>query len=267
MSFDQLKTLGYTLIPEVFDKQKMRAVRTELERLYDEDSKSNSLHHDAADQAICRTVFRSNPKLMLSLFKDQSLMRLFERVFPDGYVLQSMNASMAKPGDFKKNKGIGVHIDSKYPGAGIENTTALGIAFCIDDFTKENGATQFFPFSHLSGVNPRKSDFDFALPPAVDVTASSGDVLIFLSQTWHTVGENVTRDPRWGIFSFLIPWWVKSTWDFRDCGAENFNQLEDFDKQLLGFLSPTPSMNSVRSYTKIASDVLPSDYESAKAFK
>lgn len=185
-------------------------------------------------------------------------------VFKDGYTLQSMNASRANPINDKEHE-LFVHIDSRLPSKGIEHTLALGISFCIDDFTEKNGATRVWPFSHLSGLPPDEALKDgLKLPPSVLVEAERGDAFVFLSQLWHAVGSNRTINPRWGIFTFFNPWWIKPTWDYKECGESMFSLLSEHQKQLFGFTTQTPSMNSTRTLTKSKIEDLPDDYFKSK---
>ena len=45
-----------------------------------------------------------------------------------------------------------VHIDSHLPCKSNENTSDIVVCYCLNDFTKKNGATRIWPKSNLSGV-------------------------------------------------------------------------------------------------------------------
>ena len=260
-----LKNYGYSTAESIFEKSEADQIKDALNKLCAKDSKTGNLLHESTDQIILRSVFRDEPSLFLGLLDKPVVKEVCSQVFPDGYTLQSMNASLAKPS--AGEDGIGVHIDSKYPAKGIENVTSLGIAFCVDDFNEVNGATKIWPFSHLSGMNPKHlQQENHPIPQPNIVSGNSGDVIFFLSQTWHSVGKNLTENNRWGIFSFINPWWVRPTWDFRECGEGVFKALSEHQKFLLGFYTQTPSVNSKRNYTKIDQTHLPENYEKAKKF-
>lgn len=259
----ELELFGYTILKDEISLKKIALLRAVLEQEYLSQRDKGTLIIETENQAIIRSVFAANPTGFLSLLEQKNIKTLCENVFPDGFVLQSMNASRAQPN--AGENGVGVHIDSKFPGRGMANTVALGVAICVDDFTHENGGTLIWPFSHLSGQDPRSllnSGFD--LPRPIQLEASAGDVLIFLAQTWHSVGNNLSAAERWGIFSFVCPWWVKPTWDYTNCGKAIFDELTEFQKGLLGFLTQTPAMFSDRQYTKIEVNSLPLDYQGAR---
>jgi ectoine hydroxylase-related dioxygenase (phytanoyl-CoA dioxygenase family) len=65
-------------------------------------------------------------------------------------------------------------------------------AWCVDDFTADNGATCFVPGSHLLNRPPDPDDNLRALP----MEAPAGSLVVFESRIWHRTGNNVTADQR-----------------------------------------------------------------------
>jgi ectoine hydroxylase-related dioxygenase (phytanoyl-CoA dioxygenase family) len=76
----------------------------------------------------------------------------------------------------------------------------------LDDFSVENGANMYIPFSHLvyrfptsellrqpnlrtkgGNLHPMKKKY---------MLANAGDVIVFPATLWHTVGLNITQKPR-----------------------------------------------------------------------
>jgi ectoine hydroxylase-related dioxygenase (phytanoyl-CoA dioxygenase family) len=67
-------------------------------------------------------------------------------------------------------------------------------AWCIDEFTADNGATCFVPGSHLLNRPPTPDDADRAVP----MEAPAGSLVVFDSRLWHRTGHNRTADRRRG---------------------------------------------------------------------
>lgn len=63
-------------------------------------------------------------------------------------------------------------------------------AWCIDDFTADNGATRFVPGSHLLNRLPTDSD----RRDAITLEAPAGSLVVFDSRIWHQTGANRTTD-------------------------------------------------------------------------
>ncbi len=274
-NYTELRTFGYTLIKNIVGEKHLGEIRNQLENQAREEIAENSVFRNREDQIILRNVFVKSPNLFLPLLDMEPVVSILKSVFDEEYILQSMNASRANP--IKKDAipvkvdldsilpSKGVHIDSRLAAKGIEHTLSLGIAFCIDDFTIENGATKVWPFSHLVGLKPDEAiKMGLSIPAPVLIEAKGGDLLVFLSHLWHTVGSNNTANPRWGIFTFFSPWWMKPTWDYRDCGEEMFAKLSNHQKQLFGFTSQVPSILSKRTLTKTQIGDLPEKYQDAR---
>ena len=62
----------------------------------------------------------------------------------------------------------------------------LNVAWCIDDFSEDNGATEVVPGSHLLNRGPR----DDEAPESVPVVAAAGSIIAFDSRVWHRTGAN-----------------------------------------------------------------------------
>ena len=66
--------------------------------------------------------------------------------------------------------------------------------WALNDFTSENGATRVFPGIHRLKDNrvPNATD-------AVQAVMKKGSVVVYLGNTWHSGGENRTKERRWGL--------------------------------------------------------------------
>ena len=85
-------------------------------------------------------------------------------------------------------------------------------AWMLDDFTADNGATRVVPGSHLSRRKPQWSEG--AMEGEITLTAPAGSVAIWLSNTWHRSGPNVTDQPRRAILCYYCHSWIKPFSDY-----------------------------------------------------
>jgi len=260
----ELNVFGFTLLKNVIPMYDILNMRNKLEDLAAVAAEKSLILHSQQEQLILKNIFAQAPEFFLPLLEIESVNQILARVFSDGFTLQSMNASRSNP-NLKDDHELRIHVDSRLAIKDPINTLAIGVAVCIDDFTADNGATRVWPFSHLTGLNPNsisRSTLAHVSPTVIE--AKAGDIFVFLGHLWHAIGANKTLQPRWGVFSFYNPWWIKPTWDYRDCGEYIFKKLSPFQKGLLGFTSQVPSMNSDRNLTKIRIDDLPINYYDAK---
>ena len=76
----------------------------------------------------------------------------------------------------------------------------MNVAWCIDDFTRENGATEVVVGSHRWNRLPTAADADVLPVPA---EAPAGSVIAFESRIWHRTGANSSRaERRAAVFPF-----------------------------------------------------------------
>ena len=70
----------------------------------------------------------------------------------------------------------------------------LNFMFAITEFNSENGATRMLPGSHLwpEGRLPTEGD------EVIDVVMPKGAFAVWLGDTWHGAGQNLTTTPRLG---------------------------------------------------------------------
>ena len=167
------------------------------------------------------------------------------KIFSEQIILNNLMASNSI--NVKKDHSSIVHIDSFLPHKETKNTTDMNILFCLDDFTKENGATKVWPKSHLTGVRIHNKDQEKYLFKKKNnfkyVEAKKGSIAFFLGQTWHQIGKNTNSKRRWGIFSHYTRWWLKPATDFTKCGPTIYKTLNQKQKQLFGFNSIPPRFN------------------------
>jgi ectoine hydroxylase-related dioxygenase (phytanoyl-CoA dioxygenase family) len=83
----------------------------------------------------------------------------------------------------------------------------------LDDFTEANGATHVVRGSHLTLRKPPKGHDRQA--GEVVLEGAAGSVALWLSQTWHRHGANVTETPRCGVIVQYGRSWVKPFVDLR----------------------------------------------------
>jgi ectoine hydroxylase-related dioxygenase (phytanoyl-CoA dioxygenase family) len=106
--------------------------------------------------------------------------------------------------------------------------------FALTDFTKDNGATQVVPGSHLW---PREREAD---PGAiVQAEMKAGSAVFYLGRTLHGGGANVTRnESRRGMFlGFVVGWLRTEENTFLSVPIEHVYGMPRRAQELLGYKS------------------------------
>jgi ectoine hydroxylase-related dioxygenase (phytanoyl-CoA dioxygenase family) len=112
-------------------------------------------------------------------------------------------------------------------------------AWMLDDFTADNGATRVVPGSHLTRRKPSwKED---RAEGEITLTAPAGSVAIWLSNTWHRSGPNLTDAPRRAILVYYCRSWIKPFNDFQSgFSPEKAASFSPTLRYLLGYSATPP---------------------------
>ena len=120
----------------------------------------------------------------------------------ESYQLHFTSAIQIGPGEssqiLHRDRGVwGGYIPRK-----IE--TQFSTVWAINDFTKENGATQVVPGSHKwhKDREPLPEEIAYA-------EMKAGSVFIYTGSVLHGGGTNVTEQPRLGVFLHYAPSWLR----------------------------------------------------------
>ena len=157
--------------------------------------------------------------------------KLFFEPHSDGYQLHFTSAIDIAPGESKqiphRDRGVwGGYIPRK-----IE--TQLSTVWAIDDFTKENGATQVVPGSHKWNRDrePKEDEICYA-------EMKKGSVFIYTGSVIHGGGANNSNKNRLGVFLHYAPSWLR----------QQENQYLSCPPHIAKDL--TPELRSLMGYTK-----------------
>ncbi len=108
-------------------------------------------------------------------------------------LLGNISANITRPG----GSGGMLHADQLFmPTPWPAKPQGINVAWCLDDFTSENGATRIVPFSHRRSANADQS----AIVDAVPVIAPAGTMMVLDSRLWHRTGGKYMRDEQGGAF-------------------------------------------------------------------
>ena len=134
-------------------------------------------------------------------------------ILGDDCVLGDITATSIGPG----TDGGPWHLDNpltQMPEPLPDVPLGFQVAWMIDPFAAENGATRVVPRSHLTRSKPEwgrgERDDEIAL------CAAAGSAAIWLAGTWHRAGPNSTEQPRRAVISFYQRGWIKPFSEYRE---------------------------------------------------
>ncbi|MEO5724554.1 MAG: phytanoyl-CoA dioxygenase family protein [Ilumatobacteraceae bacterium] len=152
---------------------------------------------DDSNQRVWNVLSRS--PVFADLAEHPVALRLLRSVLGWPMLLGNLSANITGPGGGE----MVLHADQIFvPTPWPTEPQGANAAWCVDDFTAENGATCFVPGSHLLHRLPQPTDNVEAIP----MEAPAGSVVVFESRLWHRTGNNRTADQR---RAGLFGWYTK----------------------------------------------------------
>lgn len=171
----------------------------------------------------------SRDSVFADLVQHPSALRLLEATIGWPALLCNLSANIALPG----GQGGVLHADQVFVPEPwpADQPQGFNVAWCLDDFTEQNGATQIVPGSHRLNRSPRDDDN----PECVSLVAPAGTMIAFESRLWHRTGENQTMDQSRAA---LFGWYSKPIYRTQENWSLSLNPcvLEGASEELLVLL-------------------------------
>ena len=194
---------GYCVVPDVLSAEELAIVRDALDRVTAED--------DAAGAALRYGPNDANQRVWALLNRGEEFVRLATHPLALAIVrsglgpdiqLSNLSANVTGPGG---DHEIGrLHTDQGFLPEPWPYQLATNVAFLLDDFTEENGATLIVPGSHkVLGV----PDLGLAPSAPARLVGKAGSMAVWDGRLHHATGLNRTADQRRrGVFAtYILP--------------------------------------------------------------
>lgn len=171
----------------------------------------------------------------IDLFDNDKLTAPFNAVLGDGSIVYAYTSSSMPPN--KSNYSNRIHVDCPRLIPGY--VTNMGATILLDDFTEENGATWFLPYSQNNPDKPGEEAFN---KNAKRVIAKAGSVWFFNARVWHAGGNNLTDKWRHALTINMCRGYMKQRIDIPRAMADiNLSGVSQQALQKLGFFAQVPA--------------------------
>tara|TARA_B100000900_G_scaffold292827_2_gene251609 strand:- start:1014 stop:1820 length:807 start_codon:yes stop_codon:yes gene_type:complete len=252
---------GFTVIPEVFDKDVCDFAKDLSDKYIDEinlnfdNHQSQSSLANKIDEKVLLNIQNKN-YFYLQFISNKKICDLIGYFLQKGsykdkepYHLINTQVRCLKPFSRKQQ----LHLDSNLPGKGGFPLVMVAIIM-LDDFNQDNGATRVVQQSHLRG--------DYALPNKKykneqNIFGKAGDVIILNGALWHGSEENKTNNERWSINIGYGRWFIKPSFDIaRSLKKDTYLKMNKFERELIGLKTVPPISEFQRVTRKSENDFL-----------
>ncbi|SFF91699.1 Ectoine hydroxylase-related dioxygenase, phytanoyl-CoA dioxygenase (PhyH) family [Novosphingobium sp. CF614] len=193
-----LAQAGYCIVPDVLDADALALVRGALDRecaADDENGTAIRYGPDNANQRIWAMLNRGEEFVLLATHP--LALEIVRGAMGTDVLLAQLSANVTAPG---ADRDVGrLHTDQGFMPEPFPQMLVLNVAWFLDDFTEENGATLVVPGSHLSLAYPQGG---LAPSAPARLTGKAGSMAVFDGRLHHATGLNRTADQkRRGVFA------------------------------------------------------------------
>jgi ectoine hydroxylase-related dioxygenase (phytanoyl-CoA dioxygenase family) len=171
----------------------------------------------------------------LRLLENRVIHAYLDEILSDTCIVYAYTSSSMPPRGTNYSRRIHVDCPRMIPGY----VTNVGITLALDDFTKENGATELLPNSQWRVDMPNDAEFD---RNAIRLMPEAGQAIVFNARTWHRGGVNQTNEPRHAITINVCRSFMRQRFDYpRLMPPELLDQLGPVGRRFLGFNVRVPT--------------------------
>jgi ectoine hydroxylase-related dioxygenase (phytanoyl-CoA dioxygenase family) len=227
-----LKTHGLAIVEGVLAGDELKVARETLYRVAEQDVArgrvEEAVNSDKGSQRIWNLPSRD--PVFCDLVEHPAALQLVKSALGWPVLLSNISANITEPGSGE----MMLHADQgAFPGP-WNRPHVINIAWCLDDFTDENGATRVVLGSHLENRQVQPGD---SARPTVPVEAKAGSLFAIDGRLWHKTGANRAKaGRRAGIFAvYSLPmylpqenWWLSLDPSVRQFGSDTLLQLLGF---------------------------------------
>jgi ectoine hydroxylase-related dioxygenase (phytanoyl-CoA dioxygenase family) len=195
---EEIKLLGYTLLPGVIAESELPSIRKKIDDIYlrqtEEIGGEDSLKR-IGDTYTARCLLAYD-EYFLSVATNADVLSIVASLLGDYYTLMLQNGviNVPKVGD-EQNAGSW-HRDLNYQHFISTRPISVSALFCIDDFSAETGGTYLLPASHKTEAFPSE---EFVSKHEMVVNAKAGSAIVFDSMLYHRGGHNRSANIRRAI--------------------------------------------------------------------
>lgn len=236
----QYREQGYVILPEVLTRRQCNGLRDALEPFndgtYPGRNDFEGLHSERVYQLLTRSP------LFADLLTHPTALGALDQVLTRGYLISAYLSILVHPGETAQD----LHFDDGFVRQRRPRpSNMVSIIWAVDDFTKNNGATEILPGSHRwneAEANAVQAEDD----RVVQATMPAGSALVMDGLLIHRGGANTSSADRLAITpQYCEPWARQQENHILATPPELSAQLPQRVRELMGFSIYPPFMGHV----------------------
>ncbi|MBA2479180.1 MAG: phytanoyl-CoA dioxygenase family protein [Planctomycetes bacterium] len=224
---DELRDQGYTIMRSAIGRRQLDELRSAIDQRL-----SGTAIADHGDH-LHETNLVAKESIFREVAQHPLVLATVEGLLGEDCILSSCNQGTRKPECSAQAMHRDMHIwGPSLPWMPIP--IGIQVAWCVDDFTIQSGATMLVPGSHLR-ADARADEAPIA------AVAPAGSMILFDARTYHAGGANRSDRFRRAVLCFYVRSWLKPQSDHkRSIDPALTADLSTTMARLLGFQRQSP---------------------------
>jgi ectoine hydroxylase-related dioxygenase (phytanoyl-CoA dioxygenase family) len=189
---------GVAIIRDFMPPALVERIRTRLDDLNRAERAAGTafLESEGANQRVFNLVNKG--EVFEEIVQHPAVTAVMGRLLGGDFILSGFSSNTTGPG----GEPMILHSDSGYvPAPYPDYLLSANAIWMLDDFTLENGGTEYVPGSHRLHSNPEPGRSYTCVP----MLAPAGSLAILHGYTWHRTGANRSRDQRRrALFAYYV---------------------------------------------------------------
>lgn len=229
----EIATQGYSIVEGVLKPDFIERAKSELETAIALECEyhGGTEYQDYGMVLLCPLY----GGVFIELLALRELIDPFDLILGEGCIVYAQTSTSMPPKS--GNYASRIHVDCPRVIPGY--VTNMGALILLDDFTEENGATWFLPYSQTLTQPPSEQSF---FRNARRLVASAGTVLYLNQRLWHAGARNSTDRWRHAMTISMCRPWMKQRIDIpRALEGVDLSGAPEAALQKLGFHAQVPA--------------------------
>ena len=227
---EQIRNLGFAVLDGGYTPSQIAAISQEFDTTHQRyvATQGETRLRKLDELQTIRAPLTHGGDWFIRLALNARLLVLVGQLIPGKFILTQQNGIINPPRE-RYNQGQW-HRDLPYQHFVSTRPLAVNAVFCIDDFSRANGATFILPASHKSESFPST---DYIEHNALQIEAKAGSFIVLDCMMFHSGGFNSTQSRRRAVNQvYNIPYFKQQI----NIPANMKDQaLSHNDREILGF--------------------------------
>ena len=153
---EEIKLLGYTVVPDALDPAALDAIRESVDRIYQIQAAEigGEEQLEKINDAHTARALLAYDEIFLHVATSPKVLAIVERLLGSYYTLMLQNGILNMPEVGDKQNAGSWHRDLNYQHFVSTRPLSVSALFCVDDFREETGGTYVLPASHKTEACP-----------------------------------------------------------------------------------------------------------------